>query len=62
VGLSVRALEQSAPRLRVVGLTRGDQRMELVPGEDTALAAGDLLVVIGARESVERIAEIAAPS
>jgi len=60
VGLSVRALEQSAPRLRVVGLKRGDARVELVPGEDVALAAGDLLVVIGARQSVERIAEIAA--
>lgn len=62
VGLSVRALEQSAPRLRVVGLKRGEARMELVPGEDVLLVAGDLLVVIGARESVARIAEIAAPA
>jgi voltage-gated potassium channel len=59
VGLTVRALEQRAPRLRVVGLKRADGRMELVPDEDFALAAGDLLVVIGERASVERIAEIA---
>jgi voltage-gated potassium channel len=61
VGLSVRALEQSAPRLRVVGLKRGDARMQLVPDEDLAVAAGDLLVVIGERASLERIAQITAP-
>jgi voltage-gated potassium channel len=62
VGLSVRALEQSAPRLRVVGLKRGDASMQLVPDEDLAVAAGDLLVVIGERESLERIAQIASPA
>jgi voltage-gated potassium channel len=62
VGLSVRALEQSAPRLRVVGLKRGDARMQLVPDEALALVAGDLLVVIGERDSLERIAQIAAPA
>jgi voltage-gated potassium channel len=61
VGLSVRALEQSAPRLRVVGLKRGDARMQLVPDEDLAVVAGDLLVVIGERASLERIAQITAP-
>jgi voltage-gated potassium channel len=60
VGLSVRALERSAPRLRVVGLKRGESRMELVPDEDRALAAGDLLVVIGERASLQRLAQIAA--
>ena len=62
IGLSERALEQSAPRLRVVGLKRGDARMQLVPDEDLPLAAGDLLVVIGERESLKRIAQIAAPA
>jgi len=59
IGLTVRALEQRVPRLRVVGLKRAEGRMELVPGEDTAVAAGDLLVVIGERASVDRIADIA---
>lgn len=58
IGLTVRALEQRVPRLRVVGLKRAEGRMELVPGEDTAIAAGDLLVVIGERTSVEQIAQI----
>ena len=61
VGLTVRALEQRAPRLRVVGLKRADARMQLVPDEDLAVAAGDLLVVIGERASVEQIARIAEP-
>jgi voltage-gated potassium channel len=61
VGLTVRALEQRVPRLRVVGLKRGEARMQLVPGEELAIAAGDLLVVIGERGSVEQIARIATP-
>lgn len=61
IGLTVGALEQRAPRLRVVGLKRADARMQLVPDEDFAIAAGDLLVVIGERTSVEQIARIAAP-
>jgi voltage-gated potassium channel len=59
VGLTVRALEQRAPRLRVVGLKRADARMQLVPDENQALAADDLLVVIGERARVEQIARIA---
>ncbi len=61
-GLTVGALEQRAPRLRVVGLKRAaEPRMQLVPDESLALAAGDLLVVIGERASVEQIAQAAAP-
>jgi voltage-gated potassium channel len=60
VGLSVRALEQRAARLRVVGLKRGEARVQLVPDENTQLAADDLLIVIGERESLTRIAGIAA--
>ena len=59
VGLSVRALEQRAPRLRVVGLKRGETRVQLVPDENLELAADDLLIVIGERESLARIAGIA---
>jgi voltage-gated potassium channel len=62
VGLSVRALEQTAPRLRVVGLKREGSPMQLVPDEGFALEAGDLLVVIGARESLLQLARIAAPA
>jgi voltage-gated potassium channel len=62
IGLTVRALEQRVPRLRVVGLKRPNAPMQLVPDENAALEAGDLLVVIGARASVDQIAEIAASS
>ena len=62
IGLSVRALEQSAPRLRVVGLKRGDTRMQLVPDENLPLVAGDLLVVIGERASLERLAQVCDPA
>ncbi|MEX2207706.1 MAG: potassium channel protein [Myxococcota bacterium] len=59
-GQSVRQLEQRATRLRVVGLKRGEGRIELVPDESTPVLSGDLLVAIGDRESLARIAQLAA--
>ena len=59
-GQSVRALEQRAPRLRIVGLKRGEGRIELVPDENTQVFSGDLLVAIGDRESLAKIAQLAA--
>jgi len=59
-GQSVRQLEQRAPRFRVVGLKRGEARIELVPDESTQVFSGDLLVAIGDRESLARIAQLAA--
>jgi voltage-gated potassium channel len=59
-GQSVRALEQRAPRLRIVGLKRGEARIELVPDENTQVFSGDLLVAIGDRESLAKIALLAA--
>jgi len=59
-GQTVRQLEQRAPRLRVVGLKRGEARIELVPDETTQVFSGDLLVAIGDRESLAKIAQLAA--
>lgn len=59
-GQSVRQLEQRATRLRVVGLKRGEGRIELVPDESTPVLSGDLLVAIGDRESLAKIAQLAA--
>lgn len=59
-GETVRELELRAPRLRVVGLKRGDARIELVPDENTQVLSGDLLVAIGDRESLAKIAQLAA--
>jgi voltage-gated potassium channel len=59
-GQTVRQLEQRAKRLRVVGLKRGEGRIELVPDEGTQVYSGDLLVAIGDRESLAMIAQLAA--
>lgn len=60
-GETVRTLEQRATRLRIVGLKRGEARIELVPDENTRVHSGDLLVVIGERASLAAIAQLAAP-
>ena len=41
-------------------LKRGDARIELVPDENTQVLSGDLLVAIGDRESLAKIAQLAA--
>jgi voltage-gated potassium channel len=59
-GQSVRQLEKRASRLRIVGLKRGEGRIELVPDENAQVLSGDLLVAIGDRESLAKIAQLAA--
>jgi voltage-gated potassium channel len=61
-GQTVGALEQRATRLRIVGLKRGEARIELVPDDHTLVHSGDLLVVIGERASLAAIAQLAAAS
>jgi voltage-gated potassium channel len=58
VGKSLRTLEVATAKLRIVALMRND-RIELVPNEDTPVAAGDFLVVIGDRRSLEKLAQLA---
>ncbi|MFN8546063.1 MAG: potassium channel protein [Candidatus Binatia bacterium] len=62
VSCTVRAVEQEGGRLRVVGLKRGEEALRLIPDPDTALAPGDLLLVIGDRESVTQLAARAQPT
>lgn len=52
-------IETSSPRLRVIGLKRGPDPISIVPDASTAIEGGDLLVVIGSRASLERLAEAA---
>ncbi len=59
VGMTIAALEQANARLRVVGLKRGAEPISIIPDTQTAIAPGDLIVVIGARQSLERLAESA---
>ena len=61
IGTTIAAVERANTRLRIVGLKRGAEPIAIIPDEQTIIAAGDLVVVIGARQSLERLAESAAP-
>ena len=58
-GTAIAALEGAHARTRVVGLKRGEDPLRMVPDADEPVAAGDLLVVIGPRQSLERLAQAA---
>ena len=60
IGMTIEAIERATSRLRVVGLKRGDNPLAIIPDEQTLIENGDLIVVIGARESLERLADSAA--
>ena len=59
IGMTITAIERANARLRVVGLKRGTDPISIIPDEQTTVAAGDLIVVLGARESLERLASSA---
>jgi voltage-gated potassium channel len=60
VGRTLVEIEHAARKVRIVALLR-DERIELVPDEQTRIAAGDNLVVIGERRGLEQLALQAAP-
>ena len=55
-GMSIAAVEQQNPRLRIVAMKRNDQPLEMIPAPETKIEPGDLLVVIGESESLKRLA------
>jgi len=59
IGQTISSIERGNARLRVVGLKRGGDPLSIVPDEHTVIADGDLIVVLGARQSLERLAESA---
>jgi voltage-gated potassium channel len=59
VGETVKAIEQRAPRVRIVAIKSGPDGIQLVPDEDTCIGSGDHLVVIGARSSLLVLAQLA---
>lgn len=61
IGMTIDAIERANTRLRIVGLKRGSDPIAIIPDEQTMIEAGDLIVVIGARQSLERLAESATP-
>ncbi|HEX3408968.1 MAG TPA: potassium channel protein [Candidatus Binataceae bacterium] len=60
IGLAIVTIERTNARLRIVGLKRGVDPISIIPDEQTLIEAGDLIVVIGARQSLARLAESAA--
>ncbi len=56
VGQPITTVEQSAPRLRIVALKRGNDPTVLIPDPATQIAAGDFLVAIGDRDTLRRLA------
>ena len=56
VGMTIAAVQQENPRLRIVALKRNDQALKMIPAPDTKIEPDDLLVAIGETESLKRIA------
>ena len=56
-GKTIAALEHDGDRIRIVALKRGAEPMEFVPEPQTQVRPGDLFVAIGARPSLQRLAE-----
>jgi Trk K+ transport system NAD-binding subunit len=56
-GKLISMIERDNGNVRIVALKRGSERIALVPAAQTEVRAGDLLVAIGARASLRRLAE-----
>jgi voltage-gated potassium channel len=56
-GRTIAALEHEGDRIRIVALKRGLEPMTFVPEPQTEVRPGDLFVAIGARPSLQRLAE-----
>jgi voltage-gated potassium channel len=56
-GATIEALEREHGRVRVVAVKPAGGAIRLIPEAGTTLAEGDLLVVVGDRQSLERLAQ-----
>ncbi len=56
VGCRLGEVEELFPKMRIVALRRGEERIRIVPDVDTTIVAHDLLVVIGEREPLLALA------
>jgi len=57
-GKTIGEVERENERVRVVALKRGGEPIHLIPTPQTVLAAGDLLIAIGARASLSTLTAI----
>ncbi|MBI2963541.1 MAG: potassium channel protein [Deltaproteobacteria bacterium] len=58
-GRAIRAIEHDHPRLRVVAIKRGEEPIRIVPDPSTQVGGGDFLVVVGERQGLEQLAQMA---
>jgi voltage-gated potassium channel len=56
-GQSIEAVEHEGDRIRIVALKRGSEAIRVVPEQQTEIRPGDLVVAIGPRPSLQRLAE-----
>jgi voltage-gated potassium channel len=56
-GHTIAEVEHESDRVRIVALKRGPEPIAFVPAPQTQIEAGDLLVAIGARPSLDRLAD-----
>lgn len=59
--MTVAAVERGNGNVRIVALKRAGERLTLAPAPETELRSGDLLVAIGARSDLARLAGSLAP-
>ena len=60
VGNEIHAIERDSRRLRVIALKRGNEPIRILPDTTMEVASGDLLVVVGQRQGLEQLAQVAA--
>jgi voltage-gated potassium channel len=60
IARTIAQVENEHMRLRIVALKRGAEEITIAPEPDTKFQADDLLIVVGAEDSLKRLAEIAA--
>jgi voltage-gated potassium channel len=56
-GHTIATMEQRSERVRIVALKRDGSPISLVPGPETQVQPGDLLIAIGSRSGLRRMAE-----
>ena len=60
-GQTIEAVERSHPRLRLVAWKGGANELQIIPTPGTVIDHGDVVVAIGDRASLERLAQACSP-
>jgi voltage-gated potassium channel len=60
IARTIAQVEQDYPRMRIVALKRGAEEIAVAPEPQTHFQADDLVIAVGAEDSLKRLAEMAA--